>query len=290
MACHGANSTLNTRLYRHLSSEEQHRFGFANSVILSNSYVVGTTRHPLPDSLVLASFAAMLLGLLAHGLGRFVTRQKHAVTADEPAAEPVYLISLWVRLWHWFNAALIVILSVTGFSLHFADPALPLVDFALAVRVHNAAGVTLVGTYVFFFFFANILSGNWRQFVPKLDGIVQRVLAQGLWYASASSVASRMCMSPTKKSTSTSCRPSLTAADVCTAAGDHRLRTDLPLPARPPIPCSALTGYCRSPWCITRRSCHRVLPALTHLPRHHRQNRRADVQDDDHRLAQTLTP
>ena len=50
------------------------------------------------------------------------------------------------------------------------------------MRVHNAAGVTLVGTYVFFFF-ANILSGNWRQFVPKLDGIVQRVLAQGLWYA-----------------------------------------------------------------------------------------------------------
>ena len=181
-ACHGANSTLNTRLYRHLSSEEQHRFGFANSVILSNSYVVGTTRHPLLDSLVLASFAAMLLGLLAHGFGRFVTRQKHAATADEPAAEPVYLISLWVRLWHWFNAALIVILSVTGFSLHFADPALPLVDFALAVRIHNAAGVTLVGTYVFFFF-ANILSGNWRQFVPKLDGIVQRVLAQGLWYA-----------------------------------------------------------------------------------------------------------
>ena len=44
-ACHGANSTLNTRLYRHLSSEEQQRFGFANSVILSNSYVVGTTRQ-----------------------------------------------------------------------------------------------------------------------------------------------------------------------------------------------------------------------------------------------------
>lgn len=78
LTCHSANSTLKTRLYRHLVKEEQERLGFANSVILSSSYVLGATRHPVLDTLVLGAFAAMLLGLLAHGLGRFLTRNAHA--------------------------------------------------------------------------------------------------------------------------------------------------------------------------------------------------------------------
>jgi len=77
LTCHSASSTLKTRLYRHLVKEEQQRLGFANSVILATSYVPGATRHPLLDTLVLGAFAAMLLGLLAHGLGRFLTRGKH---------------------------------------------------------------------------------------------------------------------------------------------------------------------------------------------------------------------
>ena len=87
LACHGANSTLKARLYRHLVKEEQERLGFANSVILATSYVPGTTRHPLLDTLVLGAFAAMLLGLLAHGLGRFLTRGKRPPDADAPAAD-----------------------------------------------------------------------------------------------------------------------------------------------------------------------------------------------------------
>jgi predicted CXXCH cytochrome family protein len=78
LTCHSANSTLKTRLYRHLVKEEQERLGFANSVILSSSYVLGATRHPVLDTLVLGAFAAMLLGLLAHGLGRFLTRHAKA--------------------------------------------------------------------------------------------------------------------------------------------------------------------------------------------------------------------
>ena len=70
--CHSANSSLKTRLYRHLVKEEQEKLGFANSVILSSSYVLGATRHPLLDGVLMAAFGAMLLGLLAHGIGRIV--------------------------------------------------------------------------------------------------------------------------------------------------------------------------------------------------------------------------
>ena len=85
LACHSNSSTLKTRLYRHLVKEEQQRLGFANSVILATSYVPGATRHPLLDTLVLGAFAAMLLGLLAHGLGRFLTRGKHRKEEEQPA-------------------------------------------------------------------------------------------------------------------------------------------------------------------------------------------------------------
>ena len=83
LVCHGANSTLKARLYRHLAKEEQERLGFANSVILATSYVPGTTRHPLLDTLVLGAFAAMIIGLLLHGLGRLLTRGRHRNNSDD---------------------------------------------------------------------------------------------------------------------------------------------------------------------------------------------------------------
>ena len=73
LACHSTDSSLKTRLYRHLVKEEQQRLGFANSVILSNSYVLGATRHPLLDRLLMFAFGAMLVGLLVHGLVRIIS-------------------------------------------------------------------------------------------------------------------------------------------------------------------------------------------------------------------------
>lgn len=43
VACHSRDTALKTRLYRHVVANEQEKFGFANSVILANSYVVGAT-------------------------------------------------------------------------------------------------------------------------------------------------------------------------------------------------------------------------------------------------------
>lgn len=95
--------------------------------------------------------------------------------------ERIYLLPLWIRLWHWTNALLIITLSVTGISVHFADPKLPLVEFALAARVHQVAGLALVALYGFFVI-ANIVSGNWWQYVPKPPGVLERCWVQAKWY------------------------------------------------------------------------------------------------------------
>lgn len=96
-------------------------------------------------------------------------------------AEREYLIAPWIRVWHWANALLIIVLIVTGISVHFAGPELPLVEFSLAVSIHNTAGVVLIFTYLFFVV-ANLASGNRRHFEPRPPGVWQRMLAQARWY------------------------------------------------------------------------------------------------------------
>ena len=93
----------------------------------------------------------------------------------------LYLLPLWIRAWHWTNALLIITLTITGISLHFADPKLPLVEFSLAARIHDIAGLSLVAAYSFFVI-ANIVSGNWWQYVPKPPGVLERCWIQGKWY------------------------------------------------------------------------------------------------------------
>jgi hypothetical protein len=46
VSCHTQETSLRTRLYHHLMQEEQAKFGFVNSAILTNTYIVGATRNP----------------------------------------------------------------------------------------------------------------------------------------------------------------------------------------------------------------------------------------------------
>lgn len=78
LACHSADSSLKTRLYRHMVKDEQQRLGFTNSVILSNSYVIGATRNPWLDAFAMGLVALTLAGVLLHGAVRifFAIRRK----------------------------------------------------------------------------------------------------------------------------------------------------------------------------------------------------------------------
>ncbi len=94
----------------------------------------------------------------------------------------IYLLPPWLRIWHWTNATLMIVLAVTGASLHFADPGLYLVPFSLAAKIHDIAGVALLVAYGFFVL-ANIVTGNWWQYVPKPPGVLARCWRQARFYA-----------------------------------------------------------------------------------------------------------
>lgn len=97
-------------------------------------------------------------------------------------SERVYILALWLRLWHWTNAALILCLTASGLSLHYSAPAAALVDFSVARGVHNFCGIGLCVAYSVFFI-GNIISGNWYHFIPNPNGFIERAINQVRYYA-----------------------------------------------------------------------------------------------------------
>lgn len=101
---------------------------------------------------------------------------------DRHDPERTYAKSLWIRLWHWGNALLIIALALSGGSLHFSDPQLALLEFSLAASIHNVAGVALAFLYAGFVA-GNLASGSWRRFMPGSSALAGRCLAQARYYA-----------------------------------------------------------------------------------------------------------
>jgi len=98
-------------------------------------------------------------------------------------AEKLYLYPLWLRIWHGVNALLIIVLIVTGISLQYSNTQFMVIPFDLSVTYHNLAGIVVSVNY-FFFFIANILSGNVRFYRLEAKGLVQHLMRQSMYYLS----------------------------------------------------------------------------------------------------------
>ncbi len=77
-------------------------------------------------------------------------------------AERVYVFKRFERLRHWLQAALIATLAVTGFEIHGSYG---LLGYETAQETHTTTAWLLIGLWLFAFFW-NIVSGEWRRYVP----------------------------------------------------------------------------------------------------------------------------
>ncbi len=93
----------------------------------------------------------------------------------------IFILALWIRVWHWINALLILCLIISGLSLHYAQPGAGIIKFSLAREMHNIAGIGLCLNYVYFFI-GNIVSGNWWQYIPRPHGYMKRCWVQFRYY------------------------------------------------------------------------------------------------------------
>jgi thiosulfate reductase cytochrome b subunit len=92
----------------------------------------------------------------------------------------LYLYPVWLRLWHWLNALMFIVLMVTGASMHFAGTSW-LVPFDTAVPIHNATGILLTISWVVFVL-GNLFSSNGRHYRVRFRGLFQRLFAQMTYY------------------------------------------------------------------------------------------------------------
>lgn len=97
-------------------------------------------------------------------------------------AHKEYLYPIWVRLWHWLNALLCLLLILTGLSMQYASPDGGLLRFDTAVSIHNVCGVILTVSY-FFFFLGNLFTRNGRYYRLEPIGLIGRLIKQGRYYA-----------------------------------------------------------------------------------------------------------
>lgn len=74
----------------------------------------------------------------------------------------VLIYKRFERFWHWTQAALIILLALTGFEIHGSYR---LLGFERAIAVHDVAAVALL-VLVAFAIFWHFTTGEWRQYVP----------------------------------------------------------------------------------------------------------------------------
>lgn len=64
---------------------------------------------------------------------------------------------LWLRIWHWVNTVIIVLLIVTGLELGFTD--LHILPFQKAVLIHKVLGFAMIAGFLFWLV-AAVLDGS----------------------------------------------------------------------------------------------------------------------------------
>ena len=140
-------------------------------------YVFTYSPNHWPVWLMLAGMAmvAMLAVLALHALLRSKLAGKH----DAGHEEKVYLYSKAVRLWHWSNALLFLLLLTSGLINHFA-----LVSggaMATLVALHKVCGYLLIVAWLGFVLI-NLFGGNGHHYVIKPQGYVSRAMKQVNFY------------------------------------------------------------------------------------------------------------
>ena len=176
--CHSQDTRLTQTLYQFQVKEERNEKGFLNSIILNNSYVIGAIRNYYLNLLSFIIFGLTIIGTGIHGFAYYKAKQKKSYTGE---TRKEYFYPLWLRIWHWLNALFFILLIFSGINLQYASTENPVIAFATAITVHNMSGILLTVNYLMFLLL-NIISGNYKQYLPVLKGIIKRLYLQAKFY------------------------------------------------------------------------------------------------------------
>lgn len=93
----------------------------------------------------------------------------------------IYLYPIWLRLWHWTNAAFFLVLIVTGLAMHYATPANTLLPFSTARVLHNFSGIAMALAYLVFLL-GNVFTPNGKHYIPTRHELTDGLFRQLKFY------------------------------------------------------------------------------------------------------------
>jgi len=96
----------------------------------------------------------------------------------------MYLYPKWIRIWHLINAAMFLILIITGISMQYTgkENTTYVVGFAKAVKWHNFAALILVINYILFVT-GNLLTSNGKYYKIGRKGFLSDLKKQFIYYS-----------------------------------------------------------------------------------------------------------
>jgi hypothetical protein len=74
--CHSQGANLLSQLYNYRVRQARERDGFFAQALYNDAYIVGMSRNRLLDWISLAVIGLALLGVAAHGAGRYIAYRK----------------------------------------------------------------------------------------------------------------------------------------------------------------------------------------------------------------------
>ena len=95
----------------------------------------------------------------------------------------IYFYPVWLRIWHGINGLGILMLIFTGINMQYANPGFKLMNFELAVNLHNISGILVSVSYIFFVV-ANLRTNNHKFYRLKFKGLFKRLQLQIEYYMS----------------------------------------------------------------------------------------------------------
>lgn len=172
----GANEVLLGDPFIH----EDGRVVYEPAASMAGLYVLGHDAVRWANLLGILAVLGTLLGVCVHGGLRWRAARTRPHGTPVHGAR-VYMYSTYERVWHWLQALAIMILMITGIEIHVTT--LGLMDFALAVKVHNILGFIVLANAVFAALF-HLASGEIRQYLPEPRGFFGQALVQARFYLS----------------------------------------------------------------------------------------------------------
>ena len=138
-----------------------------SAVATGSFYVLGGTRITIFDWLGILMVVGGAFIPIAHIAARTMTvNLRKPLKIHAHGAGKVYLHSLPVRIWHWSNAIVFLVLIFTALQLRYYDIA-SITQFKSSVTLHNVFGIIMTVGFVFWFCYY-VFSGKIRLYIPLL--------------------------------------------------------------------------------------------------------------------------